>query len=73
MVTEDVRTDMFGNVVEIGDEVAFNPPYYKGLCSGKILKFTPQGYRVSHTDYSKYTIVYQVAKNTNKETQLNDE
>lgn len=31
--------DIFGREIQIGDLVAFNPPYYKGLVIGKIIKF----------------------------------
>jgi len=29
--------DIFGKDIKIGDEVAFNPPYLKGLIRGKVI------------------------------------
>ena len=34
--------DFFKNELAVGDTVAFNPPYYKGLIKGTVKKFTPQ-------------------------------
>lgn len=41
------RKDIVGNTIRIGDEVAYNPPYYKGLKTGTIVGFTPKGVRLS--------------------------
>lgn len=41
------RKDIVGNVIKIGDEVAYNPPYYKGIKTGTIVGFTPKGIRLS--------------------------
>ena len=30
--------DFFGVTIEVGDRVAYNPPYYKGLASGYVKK-----------------------------------
>ena len=34
--------DIFGQELEVGNVVAFNPPNYKGLVTGQILKFSPK-------------------------------
>lgn len=41
------RKDIVGNIIKIGDEVAYNPPYYKGIEIATILGFTPKGVRLS--------------------------
>lgn len=43
---EKIVKDIIGNVLNIGDMVAFNPPYYKGLKTGMVTSFTPKGVRV---------------------------
>jgi len=45
--------DFFGNELEIGDEVAFNPPVYKGIVKGTIVKFTPKMVKVSYDPHGK--------------------
>lgn len=45
-----MRTDIFGNTLELGDIVAFNTPGYRGLILGKIVKFTPQKIRVEYKE-----------------------
>lgn len=45
-----MRTDIFGNVLELGDVVAFNTPGYRGLILGTIVKFTPQKLRVQYKE-----------------------
>ena len=40
------RKDIVGNIIKIGDEVAYNPPYYKGLKTATIISFTPKGVRL---------------------------
>ena len=59
-----MKTDIFGNEVMIGDEVAFNPPTYKGLVKGYVIKFTPKGFGVSyrHQNYEKTTTVFEVVR-----------
>jgi signal peptidase I len=37
------RKDMFGVIPEIGDTIVFNPPYYKGLVSSKVIGFAKSG------------------------------
>lgn len=70
--TAKVFKDRFGNVLEIGDEVAFNPPYYKGLVTAEVIGFTPQQVRVRYDSLalskSKVTIGYgsDMVKNINK-------
>lgn len=32
----------------IDDWVAFNPPVYKGMCIGKVIKLTPKGVSVKY-------------------------
>lgn len=38
--------DIVGNILSIGDVVAYNPPKYKGLKTGTDTSFTPKGCRV---------------------------
>jgi hypothetical protein len=40
--------DIFGQELAIGDIVAFNPPYYKGLIIGTIVKFTPKQVKIEY-------------------------
>jgi len=42
--------DIFGQELVIGDTVAFNPPYYKGMITGTVLSFTPKGIQVVYSD-----------------------
>lgn len=42
----EVRKDIVGRELAIGDVVAFNPPKYKGIILGKVVKFTTKGIRV---------------------------
>lgn len=49
----DKMNDIFNNKLEVGDTVAFNPPVYKGLVKGEILKFTPKGVTVSYKPTGK--------------------
>ena len=58
--------DIFGNSLEVGDTVAINPPYYKGLVKGVILKFTPKSVLVEH-DSNYGSQVYVSPKNVAKE------
>lgn len=52
--------DFFGNPLNIGDVVAFNPPRYKGLTKGTVTKFAPQMVEVeyNHQGYLYLTKVY---------------
>lgn len=47
-----MRKDIFGNILELGDIVAFNTPGYRGLMLGTIVKFTPQKLRVQYPSWS---------------------
>ncbi len=40
--------DIFGRQLAVDDRVAFNPPTYKGLVKGVIVKFTPKMVTVSY-------------------------
>lgn len=40
------RKDIVGNTIKIGDEVAYNPPYYKGIKTGIVTGFTPKGFKI---------------------------
>ena len=40
--------DIFGNDIKLGDIVAFNPPYYKGMIKGWVTAFTPKMVRVDY-------------------------
>jgi len=59
-----MKYDIFGNEVNIGDCVAFNPPTYKGLVKGTVIKFTPKGFTVTykHRNYDKTTTVFELVK-----------
>ena len=39
----DIRKDILGNIPQIGDIIAFNPPAYKGLVFGEVLSFSKVG------------------------------
>ena len=40
--------DIFGNELELGDIVAFNPPHYKGLAKGRITNFSEKMVTVAY-------------------------
>lgn len=40
--------DIAGELIEVGDRVAFNPPRYKGLIRGKVVAFTPKMVRIEY-------------------------
>lgn len=46
--------DFFGNILAIGDEVAFCRPNYRGLTRGKIIAFTPKQVRVTYMNTWNY-------------------
>jgi len=46
--------DFFDNVLEIGDEVAVNPPYYKGLVKGTVIRFSKKMVRIEYQKSEKY-------------------
>lgn len=43
--------DIAGKILKVGDIVAFNPPHFKGLCRGKVVKFTPQKVTVGYKNW----------------------
>lgn len=43
------RKDIDGNIISIGDRVAYNPPYYKGFTIGVVTGFTPKGFKIDNT------------------------
>ena len=49
----DERRDIFGSLLKVGDEVAYDPPYYKGLVIGRIVRFTPKGVVVERKKIDK--------------------
>ena len=55
---------MFGKPVFIGDEVAINPPSYKGLVKANVVKFTPKGFTVTyrHQGHLRQTTVFELVK-----------
>lgn len=58
---EDYRTDIFGRKTFVGDTVAFNPPYYKGITTGTVIRLTPKGISVKYIkfkDIEKTTFVF---------------
>lgn len=53
----DIRHDIFGHELMVGDTVAFNPPVYKGIVTGSILKFSKKKVTVSYVPHGKqYTV-----------------
>lgn len=48
---EENPTDIFGFELIIGDTVAFNPPHYKGLLTGKIIGFGGKSARISYKEH----------------------
>lgn len=52
--------DIFGREIIVGDIVAFNPPYYKGIMKGTVTTFTPQKVRVNYIwqGRTESTLVY---------------
>lgn len=60
-----MKTDFFGTAVDIGDEIAFNPPTYKGLRKGKIVSFTLKGFRIEYRGFDKHlyiTTAFEIIK-----------
>lgn len=45
--------DIFSHGISVGDTVAFNPPVYKGLVKGKVIKLNKQMIRVKYTPTGK--------------------
>ena len=45
---KDTRFDLLGNEVKVGDEVVILEPQYRDYVNGKIIKFTPKGFRVEY-------------------------
>ena len=60
------RKDFFGYNTYVGDEIAFNPPYYKGLLIGHVTSITPKGFRVEyyHSGFKckQITTVFELIK-----------
>ena len=46
MCEVEIMKDIVGNLINVGDTVAYNPPHYKGLKTGTVTSFTPKGCRV---------------------------
>ena len=53
MTEEIIRKDFLGKELAIDDMVVFNPPKYKGIILGKVIRFTPKGIRVQYTHQSR--------------------
>jgi hypothetical protein len=49
------KYDIFNMELFVGDEVAFNPPVYKGLVIGTIVSFSDKQVRVSYKPTGKQT------------------
>ena len=47
--------DIFGREILIGDVVAVNPPYYKGLAKAKVIRFGKVMVTVQYTPEGKQT------------------
>lgn len=50
-----MTTDCMHQTIEIGDWIAFNPPYVKGLSIGRVTKLTPKGVTCSYGKDLKQT------------------
>ena len=57
------RKDTIGNIIQIGDTVVYNPPYYKGIEIGTITSFSPKQVYVDGTKIT--TGVVKVARPSN--------
>ena len=60
--------DIFGQIIEIGDTVAFNQPNYKNLIFGKVLKINPKSLRISYFYHGQTHETNEYPKNTVKKT-----
>lgn len=40
--------DIIGQEIVVGNHVAFNPPHFKGLVIGKVIRLTPKGVRIEY-------------------------
>lgn len=47
------KYDIFGFELFVGDEVAFNPPVYKGLVIGTVISFSDKKVRISYKPVGK--------------------
>lgn len=47
-MSDKIFKDILGRELAIGDVVAFNPPTFKGIILGKVIKFTPKMIRVQY-------------------------
>lgn len=56
-----VNVNMLGQTMEVGDFVTFNPPKYKGLGYGRIVKCTPKGVTINNISSAEH------CNRTNKE------
>lgn len=45
----EIRKDILERELNVGDIVVFNPPRYKGIIFGKVIKFTTKGIRVQYS------------------------
>ena len=45
---EKKRTDILGNVVNLGDDVIIIEPYRRNFINGTLVKFTPTGFKVQY-------------------------
>jgi len=45
------KLDILGHPVFVGDEVAINPPSYKGLVKAKVVKLTPKGFTLEYMNH----------------------
>lgn len=48
------RKDFLGNVIDIGDSVAFMTPNYRCMVLGTIIAFTPQKIRIKYLNTWNY-------------------
>lgn len=56
-------TDICGTEIEVGDEVAYNPPYYKGIVLGTVRKLSKYGATVEEIGKSHWNSEKAVNRN----------
>ena len=56
------RKDIDGNIISIGDRVAYNRPYYKGFTIGIVTGFTPKGFKIDNV-INVFSLVKLMVKN----------
>lgn len=58
--------DFLGKDIAVGDTVIFNPPRYKGLIKGRVVKFTPKMIKIAYVGSGFYRGSNEVAEYSNQ-------